>query len=363
LATQNLIPKAGKWLDLDLNVMLIGLHGVGKTQVVLDLCKEKGLKMKYFSCATLDPYTDLVGVPVPREDGEGAEYLKMVRPREVDEAEIIFMDEFNRADPKVHNALMEIILFRTINGEPLPNLRMIWAAMNPPGQEYDVEDLDPALLDRFDVYEDVAARPSPEYLAEQGIRLPVAKALCAWWQEQNKNRREQSEMITPRRLEKMGKLYERTGDFKPAIPNWFNVDRGKLRQMLQDVEAKDKATKKDESGKAIGKGPAKQFEYNPEYFKNEAFAVAQYLTSNPDDLETHKAAVNVVQNRHANRIVRDYGEIVDALKPAMLEALLADMAEGKFTRLVTEVENVEDWRKAKLTNFAKAVEQEKSNRS
>lgn len=361
--SQNLIPKAGKWLDLDKNVLLIGLHGVGKTQVVLDLCKEKGIKMKYFSCSTLDPYTDLVGVPVPRTDEDGNEYLKMVRPRDVDEAEIIFMDEFNRADPKVHNALMEIILFRTINGDPLPNLRMVWAAMNPPGGDYDVEELDPALLDRFDVYEDVAARPSIDYMAGQGIRKPVAAALKAWWEEQNRTKRDQAEMITPRRLEKMGLLYEQTGDFKPAIPNWFNCDRSKLRQMLQDVEAKIAATSKNAQGQAIGKGPSKQFEYTPEYFKDESYAIAKYLDGHQDDLETHRAAVSVIKNRHANTVIRDYGEIANALKPSLLEGLLTDMAEGKFNRLVQEIGKVEAYRQPQVAKLAKAIENERKLRA
>jgi hypothetical protein len=102
--------------------------------------------------------------PLP-QGGESGTHLQMVRPRDVDDAELIFFDEFNRADPKVHNAVLEIVQFQTINGEKLPHARMVWAAMNPPGKEYDVEDLDPALVDRFDVYEEVKATPSVTYLA------------------------------------------------------------------------------------------------------------------------------------------------------------------------------------------------------
>ena len=172
-----LILEADSWYDNDLNVMLVGLHGVGKTAAVLDVVNRKGGALKYFSCSTMDPFTDLIGVPFAREDADGREHLKMVRPVEIDEAEILFFDEFNRADAKVHNALMEIIQFRSLNGERLPKLRMVWAAMNPPGGEYDVEELDPALIDRFDVFEDVAGRPSADYLASRGIKLPVAQAL------------------------------------------------------------------------------------------------------------------------------------------------------------------------------------------
>lgn len=349
---QSLIPKAGQWLDNDFNVMLVGLHGVGKTQVILDECEKKGLKLKYFSCATLDPFTDLVGVPFARTDDDGTEHLKMVRPRDIDEAEIIFMDEFNRADSKVHNALMEILLFRTINGEPLPNLRMVWAAMNPPGGEYDVDELDPALLDRFDIFEDVAARPSVEYMVAKGIRESVAQAIIAWWREQNKDRRDVAEMISPRRLEKIGHVYEATGDFKSAIPNWFVVDRTKLRNMLQDAEAREEGGSTEGTG-----GPAKQFQYSPEYLKNNAHEVAEYLSKNPGDHETHKTVRAALENRHGARLVKDFGEVINALLPSVREAMLANMTANKRERIAKELTEVDEWRKPALAEFQKTVDQ------
>ncbi len=352
MATQSLIPKAGQWLDNDFNVMLVGLHGVGKTQIILDECEKKGLKLKYYSCATLDPFTDLVGVPFARTDDNGVEHLKMVRPRDIDEAEIIFMDEFNRADSKVHNALMEIIQFRSLNGEPLPNLRMVWAAMNPPGGEYDVDELDPALLDRFDIFEDVAARPSVDYMVTKGIRQEVAQAIVAWWRDQDKDKRNIAESISPRRLEKIGLVYEATGDFKSAIPNWFTVDRGKLRNMLQDVEARAKS----QSASTSGGGPNGEFQYSPEYLKNNATKVAEYLRENTQDHETHKAVRTAVQGRHGARMVKDFGEIIDAMLPAVREGMLADMTDGKRQRIAKELAEVDEWRKPALANFKAAVE-------
>lgn len=352
MATQSLIPKAGEWLDHEFNVMLVGLHGVGKTQVILDECERKGLKMKYFSCSTLDPFTDLVGVPFARTDENGVEHLKMVRPRDIDDAEIIFMDEFNRADSKVHNALMEIIQFGSINGEPLPNLKMVWAAMNPPGAEYDVDELDPALLDRFDIYEDVSARPSVDYMVSKGIRQGVAQALVAWWRDQDRDRRNVTEVISPRRLEKIGLVYEKTGDFKSAIPNWFNVERNKLRDMLQNVEAREKSTDKASGGK----GPTTKFSYSPEYLKDNAVEVAEFLRENPKDHETHKAVRAALETRHGARLVRDFGEIIDAMVPAIREAMLTNMTHGKLSRIQSELADVEEFRKPALESFSKAVD-------
>lgn len=359
MAVASLIPSGGKWMDLNLNVLLIGLHGVGKTAAVLDLCKEKGLKLKYYSCSTLDPYTDLVGVPDPVTGEDGLRELQMVRPREVDEAEILFFDELNRAHPKVLNAVLEIIQFRSINGERLPNLKMIWAAINPPGQEYQVEELDPALVDRFDVFEDVAARPSVDYLASRGIRPSIAKALVAWWNDQNKNRRNPAEQITPRRLEKIGVVYEATKDHRSAIPNWFTaVDRNKLKSMLQSAENQEAA--KVSGG--VGNSPKADFEYSPEYFAEEAFAISDYLANNPKDMETHRAAREVLNNRHSPRLVRDYAEIVNALVPSVREGMLTEMNQPKFERLVDEVGKLPEWRAKNLKAFVDAVNAEKARR-
>jgi hypothetical protein len=335
----NLIPEGEKWMDLNLNVMLVGLHGVGKTAAVMDLCQKKELKLKYFSCSTLDPFVDLVGVPFARND-ENGDYLEMVRQRNINEAEIIFFDEFNRADPKVHNAVFEIIQFHTLNGEPLPNLRMVWAAMNPPNQDYDVEELDPALVDRFDCYQDVQAMPSPQYMVSRGIRLPIAQALCQWWTEQDTEKRE--EMITPRRLEKIGHVYENTGDFKPAIPLWFkSVDRKKLHAMLIDAENRAEGKTQKATPGSPQSGPYKEFQYTDNWIEDNAITVSEYLSDHQDDLETHQAVMRTLRTRTGVRLAQAYGPVLNSLTPSVLEGLLSDMPNGKLTRFRDELNNVD----------------------
>jgi MoxR-like ATPase len=170
----------------ELNVMLYGYHGVGKTQMVLDEALHQGLKLKYYSSATLDPWADLVGIPVPEDkknsEGHMCKQLQFVRPGDIERAQIIFFDELNRSHPKVQNAVLEAIQFHSINGEALPNLKMVWAAINPSDDIYQVSELDPVLVDRFHVHLEVAAEPSVSYYTEK-TRIPhhVAKALVLWW--------------------------------------------------------------------------------------------------------------------------------------------------------------------------------------
>ncbi len=51
------------FVDNNMNVLFRGEHGIGKTAIILETAKRKGLKVLYFSAATMDPWVDLVGVP------------------------------------------------------------------------------------------------------------------------------------------------------------------------------------------------------------------------------------------------------------------------------------------------------------
>jgi hypothetical protein len=352
-----LVPQAAEWMRNNLNVMLVGLHGVGKTQAIRETAEELGIRVKYFSCSTLDPYTDLVGVPFPKEDESGT-HLQMVRPRDVDDAELIFFDEFNRADPKVHNAVLEIVQFQTINGEKLPHARMVWAAMNPPGKEYDVEDLDPALVDRFDVYEEVKATPSVTYLAGAGMSQNVAEALCAWWRDQQPKggKRDVASAITPRRLEKIGQVWTLTGECKNTIPLWIKCDRGKLRQMLQQAQAKDDASAVTTASTGSAQTGAYQgIDYNDKWIRTHEFETAEYLRDHQEDLMTHHAVKAVLDDRTGGALATHFATVAAALTPSVLEALVTGMSDGKLLRLHRDLGKVSDDRAPLVQPFIDAV--------
>ena len=150
-----------KAVHAGLNILLEGPFGVGKSSIIFSVAEELGLRMKYFSASTLDPFADLVGVPVPVMEDQ-TRRLIYVRPDYIQQAEILFFDELNRAHPKVLNAVFEIIQFHSINGETLPHLRSVIAAINPASAGYHVQELDPALLDRFHLHLHVAFEPNLE---------------------------------------------------------------------------------------------------------------------------------------------------------------------------------------------------------
>lgn len=217
------------YIENEFNVLIQGKHGIGKTMVLTEACKNLGLNLKYYSASSLDPYTDLVGVPEFITNESGERVLRSVRPQEINDAEVVFFDELNRADPKVLNAVFELIQFRTINGEPLPNLKCVVAAQNPPEDEYHVESLDAALADRFQITLEIEPELSPSYLRTV-LQEDTVDALVKW----HKSHGERVSYVSPRRVEMIGHVWEATNDryslFAAMPPGKFDV--GKLFNLL-----------------------------------------------------------------------------------------------------------------------------------
>lgn len=364
----SLIAQAATYYENGFNVLLIGPHGTGKTASIQQLVREEGITMKYFSCSTLDPFTDLVGVPYPRlrcdEHGDFdsrtehktlfpeclcklEEHLKMVRPHDVDSAEIIFFDEFNRADTKTMNAIFEIIQFRTINGEPLPNLKACWAAMNPPDENYDVERTDPALLDRFDLYIPIQAKPSVSYMAKS-MPEPIARALHLWWNEHDRTikngRWTEADYISPRRLEKIGIIWVATRQVRSvtqALPVGINFERTKLINMLKAAQKQvDQANgievedEPEDEEFGVGDRPWSGVVYQSASLKaNQAECVA-FLKKNPLAMETHnKMAKTLRQGVGGTELGLKYGPLLDSLAPSVLEGLVAAFPATKKSQM------------------------------
>lgn len=213
--------KIDQWIQLQVNVLLIGEKGVGKTQRVIDAFKRNNLKYAYFSGSTLDPWIHLIGIPKVK-GAEGKEKMEFILPSNLDDdIEALFIDEYNRCHKLVKNALLELQQFKSINGRQFPNLKMVWAAINPPKNEedansveYDVEALDPAQLDRFHVIVELPNNPDKKYFVDK-YGDHRGNILINWWKDQSDDAKK---ILSPRRLDYIGDFFNKGGDIYDLLP-------------------------------------------------------------------------------------------------------------------------------------------------
>lgn len=152
--------KVGQNLPAHISVLLRANHGMGKSQIVYQLgrliAKKLEAEGKVKSADAMEHIDrrlsqmsegDVIGLP--STDGEVTRfnppdwYLRACqRPC------ILFLDELNRATPEVMQAAFQIVLDRQLNGHRLHPETRVFTAINN-GAAYNVNEVDPALLDRF----------------------------------------------------------------------------------------------------------------------------------------------------------------------------------------------------------------------
>lgn len=233
--------KCDSWIRANQNVLFIGKHGIGKTAIIKSAFERNKLNWKYFSASTMDPWTDFVGIPKETTsiiDGRSFTHLQFIRPLEfaTGEIEAIFFDEFNRSPKKVRNAVMELLQFKSINGEKFPKLRMIWAAINPDDDTnaYDVEKCDMAQYDRFQVHKHLEYKPDVDYFRNT-FGESVADSAISWWSELDES---QKNLVSPRRLEYALSAFVDSRDLRDILPRETNIS--KLLQLLKNGPTHEK---------------------------------------------------------------------------------------------------------------------------
>ncbi len=161
-----------------LTPLIWGKHGVGKSQIIAKIGSDLGFEVIDLRLGQLE-VGDLVGMP-DREyfcpfcktkyglggnithcpickKNEGVEIPIVGRTiwlppswfPQNGEKRLIFFDEINRGRLDVQQATFQIVLDYRIHTHVIPKNCAIICAANPPGGDYHVEELDPALLSRF----------------------------------------------------------------------------------------------------------------------------------------------------------------------------------------------------------------------
>lgn len=218
--------KLKKYAEEHYNVLLVGKHGIGKTETIKSVFNETFGELNkdwlYFSASTMDPWIDFIGIPKNYKTAGGKEVFKVIPPENFDNSDVtaIYFDEFNRSDEKIRNAVMELIQFKSINGRKFENLKCIWAAINPFDEEealYQVEELDPAQLDRFEIQIELPYSVNLDFFEKKYGES--GKAACDWWKKLSM---EHKDLVSPRRLDYAVDVYKKGLDVSDVFSKYIN---------------------------------------------------------------------------------------------------------------------------------------------
>ncbi len=134
------------------NIMLVGKHGIGKSRILEDFFAARGEKVVTLFLGQMSDPGDLIGLPHLDEASGRTEFMLPYWFPIDGKPVVLFLDELNRARPEVLQTVMDLTLNRKLAGKSLPDGSRIISAVNG-GNEYQLTDLDPALVSRFNIYE------------------------------------------------------------------------------------------------------------------------------------------------------------------------------------------------------------------
>ena len=135
------------------SMLIRGNHGIGKSDIVRQVARFFDAHLLDFRLGQRTP-GDIIGMPDPDKELGTTRFLPPAElKRACTERCVLFFDELNRAVDEVLQAVFQICLDRRLpDGTPLHPETRVYAAINM-AAIYNVGRLDPALLDRFAVFD------------------------------------------------------------------------------------------------------------------------------------------------------------------------------------------------------------------
>jgi len=160
-------------LPADISVLAKGPTGIGKSHIFHKIGDTINLPVVDRRLSQMTE-GDIIGLP---ELVDGVTRFAPVDwlIRACKEPVVLFFDELNRATIEVQQCAFQIVLDRELNGHKLHPKTRVYAAINE-GSEYQVTDMDPALLRRFWT---MAIEPTTEdWLTWASDRTDIAASVC-----------------------------------------------------------------------------------------------------------------------------------------------------------------------------------------
>lgn len=262
------------------NVLIVGNPGVGKSQVIEGMRSDKCKVITMTGSSTIEEYVN--GIPQVDTTTNTLKYVQQEWFKEMndfaaanpDGTIILFLDEFNTADPQVLKTFLTILAERRIPtlNMSLPDNVVIVAAMNPNDQN-DTERLIRPMASRFMVLEAISTMDSYRNFLEGKETVSVVNGIIT--EEEKELTNEQKFALLDQISESEWNTYQETGDksYHEINPRSFSAlcralahvtDQSKActalsqaflgttLQWIEDVEAaKTKRKEKIDNGDAI----------------------------------------------------------------------------------------------------------------
>ncbi len=135
------------------NPLFVGPPGIGKSEIIQDWCKRNNLPFIDLRAAYLEA-PDLIGFPsVENVDGRQVTVHNVPEFWPVDGEGVLLLEEPNRGTTSVMNTMMQLLTDRKVHKYVLPPGWIIAGAINPENEHNDVNTMDTALKDRFEIFE------------------------------------------------------------------------------------------------------------------------------------------------------------------------------------------------------------------
>ncbi len=192
-------------------VCIWGRHGIGKTEIVENIAREKGCQFIYIAPAQFEEMGDLVGMPkivegkthfappewVPLTEGPG----------------ILLIDDVNRADDRILRGIMQLLQnFELLRWRLPPKWQIILTA-NPDGGDYSVTPMDDAMLTRMmHISLDFDVKSWAKWAEQKGVDARGINFVLTYPESVTGNR------TTPRTLVQFFKTIQLIKDLEKELP-------------------------------------------------------------------------------------------------------------------------------------------------
>lgn len=197
-------------------VLLEGKHGIGKSAIVDQFAKNNNMYMFPLFLSTQET-GDLIGIPseIVVDGHKVTQWSKPIWLNRMEEMAnkgihcVLFLDELNRAPLDVRQSALQLVLEGKIHEHALPRVNglktLVVAAINP-SDDYQVQELDPALLDRFLCLNiEVSSKDWLKYARENGV-IPVIIDFISEFQNRLHFTPVEGKGPTPRAWDKLSNL-------------------------------------------------------------------------------------------------------------------------------------------------------------